>query len=259
LQRLAEAFLRNTKPKTFCDSIPTHLHDFEDVFTKSSFDALPNWNCKPWDHVIKLIPDAKLVNCKVYPLALNEQKELDQFILENLQTGRIRPSKSLMALSVFFIKKKNGSLYLIQEHCALNAMMATCSLSFWTLSTSFMAPSTSQNWICDGGTRMCKWRKVTSERLHVGWVAGCSNHWWCSLALQTVLLPSRQWWMRSFRTLLWRGWSVCTLMTSSSTLKPWRSTVALCIWSWSDFTNTSSSWDMTNANLSAHKSNTLNL
>jgi len=117
---LAEAFHKNTKPKTFCDSVLTHLHDFEDVFTKSSFDALPN--CKPWDHAIKLIPGAKPVNCKVYPLAPNEQKELDQFILENLQTGCIHPSKSLMASPVFFIKKKDGSPCLIQDYRALNAM-----------------------------------------------------------------------------------------------------------------------------------------
>jgi len=120
-QRLAEAFHKNTKPKTFCDSVLTHLHDFEDVFAKSSFNALPNR--KPWDHAIELIPDAKPVNCKVYPLAPNEQKELDQFILENLQTGRICPSKSPTALPVFFIKKKDGSLHLIQDYCALNAMM----------------------------------------------------------------------------------------------------------------------------------------
>jgi len=55
-------------------------------------------------------------------LAPNEQKELDQFILENLQTGRIHPSKSPMALPVFFIKKKDGSLHLIQDYHALNAM-----------------------------------------------------------------------------------------------------------------------------------------
>jgi len=90
------------------------------VFAKSSFDALPN--CKPWDHAIELILDAKPVNCKVYLLAPSEQKELDQFILENLQIGRIHPSKSLMALPVFFIKKKDGSLCLIQDYCALNAM-----------------------------------------------------------------------------------------------------------------------------------------
>jgi len=119
-QRLAEVFHKNTKPKTFCDSILIHLHDFEDMFAKSSFDALPNH--KPWDHVIKLIPDAKPVNCKVYPLAPNEQKELDQFILENLLTGRIHPSKSLMVLPAFFIKKKDG-LHLIQDYHALNAMM----------------------------------------------------------------------------------------------------------------------------------------
>jgi len=55
-------------------------------------------------------------------LAPNEQKELDQFILENLQTGRIHPSKSPMAFPVFFIKKKDGSLHLIQDYHALNAM-----------------------------------------------------------------------------------------------------------------------------------------
>jgi len=70
---LAEAFHKNTEPKTFCDSVPTHLHNFEDVFAKSSFDALPNH--KPWDHAIELILDAKPVNCKVYPLAPKEQKE----------------------------------------------------------------------------------------------------------------------------------------------------------------------------------------
>jgi len=91
------------------------------VFAKSSFDALPNH--KPWDHVIELTPDTKPVNCKVYPLAPNEQKELDQFILENLQTGRIHPSKLPMTSPVFFIKKKYGSLCLIQDYHALNVMM----------------------------------------------------------------------------------------------------------------------------------------
>jgi len=117
---LAEAFHRNTKPKLFCNSIPTYLHDFEDVFSKSSFDALPI--CKPWDHAIKLVPDVKPVNCKVYPLAPNEQKELDKCILENLWTGCICPSKLPMASPVFFIKKKVGSLCIIQDYHALNAM-----------------------------------------------------------------------------------------------------------------------------------------
>jgi len=60
---------------------------------------------------------------KVYPLSLVEQKELDAFLEENLRTGQIRPSKSPMAAPVFFIKKKDGSLWLVQDYCALNSMM----------------------------------------------------------------------------------------------------------------------------------------
>ena len=105
---------------SFCDSIPTYLHNFEDVFSKSSFDALPTH--KPWDHVIELVPDVNHVNCKVYPLAPNEQKELDEFILKNLQTGHIHLSKSPMASLIFFIEKRDGELHIIQDYHALNVM-----------------------------------------------------------------------------------------------------------------------------------------
>ena len=58
----------------------------------------------------------------IYPLSPSEQKELDSFLKENLETGRIRPSKSPMASPVFFIKKKDGSLRLVQDYRALNAI-----------------------------------------------------------------------------------------------------------------------------------------
>ena len=51
-----------------------------------------------------------------------EQKELDVFLEENLRTGQIRLSKSPMAAPVFFIKKKDGSLRLVQDYRALNFM-----------------------------------------------------------------------------------------------------------------------------------------
>jgi len=47
---------------------------------------------------------------------------LDAFLEENRRTGRIRPSKSPIAAPVFFIKKKDGSLRLVQDYCALNAV-----------------------------------------------------------------------------------------------------------------------------------------
>jgi hypothetical protein len=44
------------------------------------------------------------------------------FLKENLETECIRPSKSPMASPVFFIKKKDGSLWLVQDYRALNAI-----------------------------------------------------------------------------------------------------------------------------------------
>ena len=100
--QLAEAA---RKQSTLQKGVPHWLKDFEqDVFSKESFDILPDR--KIWDHAIELIPGSTPSNCKVYPLAPNEQKELDDFLKEHLSTGRIRPSKSPMASPVFFVKKK---------------------------------------------------------------------------------------------------------------------------------------------------------
>jgi hypothetical protein len=113
-QWLAEAFHKNLKTKSFRDSAPDYLHDFEDVFSKTSFDELPAR--KPWDHAIELIPDAQNKSCKVYPLSISEQEQLDKFLKENLTLGLIHPSKSLMATPFFFVKKKDGSLCPVQDY-----------------------------------------------------------------------------------------------------------------------------------------------
>ena len=68
------------------------------------------------------IPGSIPTRCKVYPLSPVEQKELDVFLKENLKTGWIQPSKSPMSSPVFFIKKKDGSLQLVQDYQALNAI-----------------------------------------------------------------------------------------------------------------------------------------
>ncbi|KAG5718080.1 hypothetical protein E4T56_gene20690 [Termitomyces sp. T112] len=86
-QCLAEAFVANSQPKAFCSTVPNHLHDFEDVFSKASFDSLSE--CKQWDHAIELILDAEPFSCKVYLLAPHEQDELDDFLQENLSSGWI--------------------------------------------------------------------------------------------------------------------------------------------------------------------------
>ena len=101
-------------------SVPDYLKTFGQVFSEEGFAKLPNR--KPWDHAIELVPGAKAKGCKVYPISVSEQSELDRFLTENLETGRIRPSKSPMASPVFFIKKKDGSLRLAQDYRMLNDM-----------------------------------------------------------------------------------------------------------------------------------------
>ena len=81
---------------------------FWDMFSKESFDELPER--KQWDHVIDLKPESQPFSTKVYPMSPVEQKELDDFLKENLLSSRICPLKSPMASLVFFVKKKDGRL-----------------------------------------------------------------------------------------------------------------------------------------------------
>jgi hypothetical protein len=117
-QCLAEAYTQNSAPAG--TNVPPWAADFSDVFNKESFDSLPGK--RAWAHAIELVPDAKLANCKVYPISPLEQKELDAFIAEGLSTGRICLSKSPMASPVFFINNKDRALWFVQDYWALNAM-----------------------------------------------------------------------------------------------------------------------------------------
>ena len=51
-QQLAEAAAKETRP--FEESVPSVYHPFRDVFSKESFDELPER--RPWDHAIELKP-----------------------------------------------------------------------------------------------------------------------------------------------------------------------------------------------------------
>jgi len=74
------------------------------------------------DPTIELILGSEPKLSKIYSLSPIEQTELDTFLEENLHTSHIYSSKSPMATPVFFIKKKNSSLQLVQDYCTLNSM-----------------------------------------------------------------------------------------------------------------------------------------
>lgn len=77
----------------------------------------PSW---PYDHLILLNESFIPKISKVYPLSPDEQKATDDFIEENLQTGKIRPSSSPQASSFFYARKKNSSLQPCQDYHYIN-------------------------------------------------------------------------------------------------------------------------------------------
>jgi len=119
-QKLAEGAYRASETRKGLLSLPDCAKGFKSVFAKEDFDIFPDY--RQWDHAIELVPGSEPKSSKVYLLSLVEQKELDSFLEENLHTRRICPSKSPMAALVFFIKKKDGSLRLVQDYQALNSM-----------------------------------------------------------------------------------------------------------------------------------------
>jgi hypothetical protein len=111
--RLAEASAKNSKPKGFEDIVLMTLHEYANVFSETTFDSLPER--RKWDHAIELERDPLPGFCKVYPMTLTEQMEMDTFLEEAPATGHIRQSKSPLGVPVFFIKKKDGKLCFVQE------------------------------------------------------------------------------------------------------------------------------------------------
>ena len=120
-QKLAEGARRASETQKGLFPLPDYAKGFKLVFAKEDFDILLDH--RQWDYAIELVLGSEPKSLKVYPLSSVKQKELDSFLEENLHTGRIRSSKSPMAAPVFFIKKKDGSLQLVQDYWALNSMM----------------------------------------------------------------------------------------------------------------------------------------
>ena len=178
--RMAEEATKQQKKKSFDELVPIAYQGFKEVFAKESFDSLPDR--KKWDHAVDLIPNAELFNSKLYPMSPNEQAELDQFLKENLESGRIRPSKSPMASPVFFVKKKMELFVLYKiignltrsrsRILILCPSFPTCSVELLNL-----ALSTSLNLMYDGVTIIFESKKVTNGKQLFEPIVAFSNPW----------------------------------------------------------------------------------
>ena len=86
--------------------IPPCYHSYLDIFSEKATIWFPLW--KPWDHTIDLKDSFKPKKGRLIPLSPKEQKEVSEFVDEQLAKGYIRPSKSEQTSPVFFVPKKDG-------------------------------------------------------------------------------------------------------------------------------------------------------
>ena len=118
-QQIAKKAIAAKGKKTFEEMVPAQYRDFAKVCSEEESQRLPEH--QPWDHAIDLEPDAvKHWKIKSYPMSPAEQEELDKLLTEHVAKGYLVLSKSPMASPVFFIKKKDGKLRLLQDYQRLN-------------------------------------------------------------------------------------------------------------------------------------------
>jgi len=97
---------------------PDYITEFPTIFAESTYQELPPH--RSWDHEIDLIPGEHRLTDKPYSLTHDERKALDEWLDENLQTGRIRPSTSPYAAPCFF--RHDPKLRLCHDYRKLNAV-----------------------------------------------------------------------------------------------------------------------------------------
>ena len=98
--------------------VPKEYHKYLKVFSKKESESMPVR--KPWDHAIDMKDTFVPKKGKLIPLSPQEQKEVSNFIDDQTKKGYIRPSKSPQTSPVFFIPKKDGKKWMVQDYRYLN-------------------------------------------------------------------------------------------------------------------------------------------
>jgi len=109
--------------------VPEKFHKWIKVFGKKQLERMPTR--KIWNHAIKVKEGFVLRKGKVYLLSREEREEVCKFIQEQLRKGYIRPSKSPQTAPVFFVRKKDGKKWMVQDYRYLNE---------WTVKNNYPLP-----------------------------------------------------------------------------------------------------------------------
>src|SRR5258708_1852071 len=100
------------------NSIPAKYHDFSDIFSGEKAGTLAPH--RPYDLQINVEEGAKPIHGPIYSLSPLDLAALWEFLEEHTKSGFICPSKSPWGSPILFVKKKDGSLHLCMDFCALN-------------------------------------------------------------------------------------------------------------------------------------------
>jgi len=104
-----------TNPKDLSEYIQLFTH----LFNKKKFEKLQEQ--REWDHKINLMEEVpKELNTKVYAMTIKEEEALNQWLDKQLKASLIVESKSRYVAPCFYIPKKDGSLWLVQDYRKLN-------------------------------------------------------------------------------------------------------------------------------------------
>ena len=171
---------------------------------------------------------------------------MDEFIQENLSSGCICPSKLLSASPVFFIKKKDGTLWLMQDYWALNTIM----IKNW-----YPLPLISELINQLHGEKFFTKLNVRWGYNNIHMKAG--DKWKAAFRMNHGLFEPLVMFFgltnsaSTFQTMIlsWRAWFVSTSTTSWFLWSPWRNS-ATSLDSYSNyFASTNFSFDVKNVSL----------
>ena len=84
------------------------------VFSKKASERMPTR--KLWDYAIKMKPGYEPKKAKNIPLSPQEQKEVEEFLNDQLSKGYISESKSPQKSAVLCIPKKDIKKRMVQDY-----------------------------------------------------------------------------------------------------------------------------------------------
>ena len=133
-QTLASKLVEQAGSQKGSGEIPAEYQQHSHIFSEEAAWCFSE--SRIWDHTIELKPNApSTIPGKVYQLTQDEQKALLEFVTKQQAKGYICPSKSPYAAPFFFIKKKDGKLWPVQDYWCLNE---------WTIKNHYPIPLISE-------------------------------------------------------------------------------------------------------------------